>query len=187
MKLTGRVRRLEEMALFALFGALMYLSAQIDIIPNVHPLALFIVAFTVVYRVKALIPLYLYVFLEGWMGGFNSWWYPYLYIWTVLWLLAMLIPRKTPEVLAGVLLTVVATLHGAAFGLLYMPFQCYVFCDGNWELAWLWTLNGLPFDLMHAVGDFTASLLAIPLIRLLCRLQKKPYPYRKLTEKHSKN
>lgn len=181
MKRSDRIRKIEEMVLFALFGAMMYLSAQIDLIPNVHPLALFIAAFTVVYRVKALIPLYLYVLLEGLFGGFNLWWCPYLYIWTVLWLLCMLVPRKLPEVVAGAILSVLATLHGLGFGLLYMPFQCYVMFDGNWEAAWVWTLNGLTFDFLHAVGNFAAGLLVIPLIRLLCRLQKAPYPYRKLS------
>lgn len=179
MKLNPRVRHLQELALFALFGAMMFLVAQIDTIPNVHQLGLFIAAFTVVYRAKALIPIYLYVVLEGWLGGFGLWWYPYLYLWTVLWLLVMLLPRKLPEAAAGVLLTLVTTLHGLAFGLLYLPFQCYAFLDGNRSLAWSWWLAGLPFDVSHAVGNFFASLLILPLIRLLCRLQKTPYPYRK--------
>lgn len=183
MRTENRIKRLEEMVLFALFSAMMYLSAQIDIIPNIHPLALFIVVITVVYRVKALIPIYLYVLLEGVMGGFGVWWVPYLYIWTVLWALIMLVPRKIPEVLAGVLLVVVATLHGVFFGLLYMPYQCYAFLGGDWSLAWLWFINGLSFDALHAVGNLTATLLALPLIRLLTTLNKTPYPYKKLVIK----
>lgn len=182
-----RILSLEEMVLFALFGAIMYLSAQIDIIPNVHPLGLFIVAFTAVYRWKALIPLYLYVFLEGLMGGFNLWWYPYLYIWTVLWLLCMLVPRRIPEVAAGVIFAVLTTLHGLGFGLLYAPFQCYVLFGGDWQATWVWLLNGLTFDVLHAIGNFATALLAIPLIRLLCRLQRATYPYRKCFFRQQKN
>lgn len=177
-KFEERIKKLEELILFALFGAMMYLSALIDIVPNVHPLALFIAAFTVVYRFKALIPLYVYVFLEGVYGGFNLWWYPYLYIWTVLWLLIMLIPRNIPEWAAGIAITVLSGLHGMGFGLLYMPYQCFVFFKGNWDFAYIWLLNGLPFDAMHAIGNLASSLLAIPLILILCKIGKYKYPYK---------
>ena len=184
MKVNKHVKRIEEMVLFALFGAIMYLSAQIDIVPNMHPLTLFIAAFTVVYRVRALIPIYIYVFLEGLMGGFGIWWYPNLYIWTVLWLAIMLIPRNINEIAAGIVITVLATLHGIGFGLLYMPYQCYVFFKGDWSFAYIWLLNGLPFDAMHAVGNFVSSLLTIPLVVLLCKLGNYKYPYKKIKEKN---
>lgn len=179
MKLNPHLRRLQELILFSLFGAMMFLIAQVDTIPNVHQLGPLIAAFTVVYRHKALFPIYVYVLLEGWLGGFGLWWYPYLYLWTVLWLFVILLPRKLKEVWAGVLLTLVTTLHGLAFGLLYAPFQCYAFLGGNWETALSWWISGLPFDLSHALGNLAASLLTLPLIRLLCRLQGTPYPYRK--------
>jgi len=179
------LRLLRQLVLFALFGAMMFLSAQIDLIPNVHPLALFIAAFTAVYGVKGLIPVMLYVFLEGLYGGFNTWWMPYLYIWPLLWLFFFLIPRKQRlnEVIAGILMTAISALHGIGFGLLYAPFQCFTMLNGNWEATWIWWLNGLPFDVSHMIGNLAASLLAIPLIRLLCRLEGCPYPYRNMMTK----
>ncbi len=185
MKLNKHLKRIEEMVLFALFGAIMYLSAQIDIVPNVHPLSLFIAAFTAVYRVKALIPIYVYVFLDGIMGGFGLWWYPNLYIWTVLWLAIMLIPRNINEVSAGILITVLTTLHGIGFGLLYMPYQCYVFFKGDWSFAYIWLLNGLPFDTMHAIGNFVSSLLTIPFVMLLSKLSNYQYPFRRIKTKRN--
>ena len=59
MKLT-----IKEIAIFSMLGALMYASKAImEMIPNVHLLGVFIVAFTVVYRKKALYPIYIFVFL----------------------------------------------------------------------------------------------------------------------------
>ena len=184
MKVSKHVKKIEEMVLFALFGAIMYLSAQIDIVPNAHQLGLFIAAFTVVYRFKALIPLYVYVFLEGLFGGFNLWWYPYLYVWTVLWLLIMLIPRNIPEWAAAIAIAVLSALHGLGFGLLYMPYQCYVFFHGKWDFAYIWLLNGLPFDTVHAISNFVSSFLAIPLVLLLCKLGDYKYPYKRIKEKN---
>ncbi len=185
MKISKHLKKIEEMVLFALFGAIMYLVAQIDIVPNMHPLALFIAAFTAVYRVKALIPIYVYVFLEGLLGGFGIWWYPNLYIWTILWLVIMLIPKNTHEVAAGIIITVLCTLHGIGFGLMYMPYQCYVFFKGNWDFAYIWLLNGLPFDTLHAVGNLVSSLLTIPLILLLCKLGNYKYPYKRIKTKRN--
>ena len=61
MKLTIR-----EIAIFGMLGAVMYASKIItEMLPNVHLLGVFTVAFTVVYRKKALYPIYTYVFLNG--------------------------------------------------------------------------------------------------------------------------
>ena len=68
-----------------MMGTLMYISkAVMEFLPNVHLIAAFIAVFTIVYRAKALFPIYVFVFLTGLMNGFNTWWIPYLYIWAVL-------------------------------------------------------------------------------------------------------
>ena len=156
----------------------MYLSAQIDIIPNFHPLALFIVSFTVVYRSQALIPIYVYVIIEGLLGGFNTWWYPYLYIWTVLWDMAMLIPKRIPEWLAGALMIVVSGLHGILFGVLYAPFQCYFMYGGDWKLTLTWLAYGFSFDIIQMIGNVASAVLAIPFVRLLSMLSHIEYPFK---------
>ena len=59
MKLT-----IKEMTMFAMLGALMYISKMImEFAPNVHLLGVFTIAYTVVYRKKALYPIYIYVIL----------------------------------------------------------------------------------------------------------------------------
>lgn len=183
MKTNRHLKRLEELVVFALFGAMMFLSAQIDIIPNVHPLSLFIVSLTVVYRFKALIPIYLYIMLEGLIGGFNLWWFPYLYIWAVLWGLAMLIPKGISEAAAGVIAAIVSTLHGACFGLLYFPFQLFAFCHGDIREGLIWLASGLSFDVLHMIGNFASSLLCVPIARLICKLSNRPYPFNPIIKK----
>ena len=81
MKVTVR-----ELTVFAMLGAVMYASKMImEFAPNIHLVGVFIVAFTVVYRKKAMYPIYVFVFVSGLFGGFSTWWIPYLYIWAVLW------------------------------------------------------------------------------------------------------
>ena len=62
-----------ELAIFAMLGAIMYLSKIImEWIPNVHLLGALTMAYTIVYRRKALYPIYVYVFLNGALAGFNA-------------------------------------------------------------------------------------------------------------------
>ena len=109
-----------DVAVFGMLGALMYASKVImEVLPNIHLIGTFIVAMTVVYRRKALYPLYIFVLLTGLMNGFSTWWIPYLYIWTVLWGMTMLIPKRIPEKAKPIVYSAVCSLHGFLYGVLY--------------------------------------------------------------------
>ncbi len=60
----------------------------------------------------------------------------------------------------------VCGLHGLLFGVMYAPVQALFFgLDFNQTLAWI--AAGLPFDIMHAIGNFAAGFLIIPLVKLI--------------------
>ncbi|MBQ8001160.1 MAG: hypothetical protein IJ298_08200 [Ruminococcus sp.] len=163
------------MALFAMFGALMFGSKMLmEFLPNIHLLGMFTVLFTVVYRTKALIPIYIYVFLNGLIAGFNAWWVPYLYIWTVLWGVVMLLPRNMPRKWAVVVYPVICSLHGFLFGTLYAPAQALMFgLDFRQMIAWI--ISGIPFDVIHGISNFVVGLLIYPLAQLLRKLSASVY------------
>lgn len=162
MKLTTR-----EMAIFAMLGAVMYASKLLmELAPNIHLLGTFTIAFTVVYRKKALYPIYVYVLLNGIFSGFASWWVPYLYVWTVLWGVTMLLPKKLPQKIRPVVYMVVCALHGFAFGVLYAPVQALMFgLSLKGTIAWI--AAGLPFDFIHGVSNFFCGILIVPMISVL--------------------
>lgn len=162
MKLTIR-----ETVVFGMLGAVMYASKLImEALPNVHLLGVFVVAFTVVYRRKALYPIYIYVFLNGIFGGFSAWWLPYLYIWTILWGVVMLLPKKMPKKLCPIVYMTVCAVHGFLYGLLYAPAQAVMFgLSFKGMLAWI--IAGLPFDCIHGVSNFFCGILIMPIIMVL--------------------
>ena len=142
-----------------------------EFLPNVHLLGALTMVYTIVFKVKALIPIYLYVGLTGLFAGFALWWWPYLYVWTVLWGGAMLLPKRMPKKVACVVYPVVCSIHGFAFGVLYAPAQAFMYgFDFREMLAWI--VAGLPFDVIHGVSNFVAGLLVFPLSQLLLRLVK---------------
>ena len=166
MKLTIR-----EMTLFGMLGAVMYCSKIfMEVLPNVHLLGVFTIAFTIVYRKKALYPIYVYVMLNGLFAGFNMWWIPYLYLWTVLWGVTMLLPKHAPKV-AYILL---CGAHGFLFGTLYAPAQALMFgLDFRGMIAWI--IAGLPYDCVHGIANLCVGILIAPIVSLLRRLDRVVY------------
>ena len=166
MKLT-----VKEMAIFSMLGALMFASKMLmELAPNIHLLGVFTIAFTVVYRAKALYPIYIYVLLNGMFASFGTWWIPYLYIWAVLWGITMLLPKKMPKPVAVVVYSVVNALHGYGFGILYAPAQALLF-GLNFKGMIAWIVAGFPFDLIHGTSNLVCGLLIVPIILILRRLE----------------
>ena len=168
MKLTIR-----ETAVFAMLGAVMYCSKVImEVVPNVHLLGAFIVTFTVVYRKKALYPIYVFVFMTGLMNGFATWWLPYLYIWAVLWGMTMLLPKNIPERWKPVVYMCVSAAHGFLYGTLYAPAQAVLFgLDFQGMVTWI--IAGLPWDAVHGVSNFFCGVLIWPMVKLLQRIERQ--------------
>ncbi len=164
---------IKELVIFSMLAAIMFCSKKLmEGLPNIHLVGMLTIAYTAVYRTKALIPIYLYVFLDGLFGGFGLWWLPYLYIWTILWGVTMLIPRKTPKWLLCILYPALCSLHGLFFGVLYAPVQALLF-KLNFEQALAWIAAGFTFDIIHAVGNLVVGMLAYPLVMLLKKLEKQ--------------
>ena len=156
-----------------MLGTVMFCSKVImEALPNIHLLGMLTIAYTVVFRVKALIPIYIYVFLNGVYAGFDVWWIPYLYIWTVLWALAMLIPKKIPRWLALIVYPLLCALHGLFFGALYAPAQAILY-KFTFEQTMAWIAAGLPFDIIQCVGNIFVGLLILPFSELLSKLYHK--------------
>ena len=164
--------KVKEIAVFGMLGAMMYASKVLmEVAPNIHLIGTFIIAETVVYRKKALYPIYVFVFLTGLLSGFATWWIPYLYIWAVLWGAAMLLPQKLPKRARPVIYMLLCGLHGLLYGTLYAPAQAILFgLDFKGMIAWI--VAGLPFDAVHAAGNLAAGLLICPLISILKRAEK---------------
>lgn len=166
----------KETVIFAMLGALMYMSKWLmEFLPNIHLVGVIIVAITVVYRKKALYPIYIFVFVAGLLGGFSAWWVPYLYIWTVLWGFTMLLPKNMPKKIAPIVYMVVCSLHGFLYGILYAPAQALLFnLDFKGTIAWV--VAGFPFDITHGISNLLCGVLIVPLIHAI-----------RLAEKASKN
>ena len=160
-----------EITVFAMLGALMFgTKVLMEILPNVHLTGVLIIAYTDVYRKKALYPIYTFIILNGIYAGFATWWLPYLYIWTILWGVVMLLPKNIPSKVKPLVYMAVCGIYGLLFGTLYAPMQALLFgLDFKGMIAWI--IAGFPFDIIHGVSNFICGLLIIPIINILRRLE----------------
>ena len=156
-----------ELTIFAMLGAVMYASKIImEFAPNIHLIGVFTVAFTVVYRKKALFPIYVYVLLTGMFYGFASWWLPYLYIWAALWGAVMLLPRNMPKKIRPLVYMAVCSAHGFLYGTLYAPMQALLY-GMSFSKMIAWIIAGLPYDCIHGISNFFCGILIVPVISAL--------------------
>ena len=164
---------IRDIIIFSMLGVIMFISKLImEFLPNIHAVAMFIAVFTLVYRWKALIPIYVYVFLVGLVNGFGTWWYPYIYIWAILWAFIMLIPKRLSIKKKVVISAILCGLHGLLYGILYAPFQALAF-GLNFEGMIAWIVAGFPFDIVHMCGNIAMSVLILPLYNVMIKLENK--------------
>lgn len=162
----------KEIVIFGMLGAIMYASKFLmEVFPNIHLLGVFTIAFTIVYRKKALYPIYTYVMLNGIFSGFAAWWIPYCYLWTVLWGAVMLLPKKMPSRWKPIIYMIVCAAHGFLFGTLYAPAQAILYgLSFKGMIAWI--AAGLPWDCIHGISNFFCGVLIMPIVSILRRAEK---------------
>lgn len=163
---------IKEIVIFSMLGSIMFCSKLVmELLPNIHLIGALTMIYTLVYRKKALYPIYIFVLITGLYGGFGFWWLPYIYIWTILWAVTMLLPKNISDKYGAVIYPLICALHGLLYGILYAPAQALMFgLDFQGMVAWI--VAGFPFDLLHAGGNLISGLLIVPLTKLLKRLER---------------
>ena len=161
--------RLLELIVLALLGALMFAAKMaLAALPNIEPVSLLVIVYTVVYGRKALYPMY--VMLEILFWGLGLWNLNYLYVWLILFFLAMVFRNmKSPwgwAILSGA--------FGLSFGLLCTPVYLLT---GGWAFGLSWWVSGIPWDVVHCAGNFVIALVLVrPLAVGLTKIQNRYFP-----------
>lgn len=154
-----------ELVLYALLGALMYAGKMaLAFLPNIEPVSFLVIVYTLTLGRKALWPMYLYVALEWVTWGFSAWSINYLYVWLILYWLTCLCRSMTSPLHWAVL----SGGFGLFFGLLCAPVYAFI---GGWGYAVSWWISGIPYDLLHCIGNFSITLVLFkPCLKILHQL-----------------
>ena len=137
----------------AVMGCVIYVAKMaLAGLPNIEPVSLMVILLAVVWGWEGLWSVYIYVFLEFCTWGMHAWNVYYLYVWLVLFAAAFLMRRNESRFMWACL--------GAAFGMLFggLCALAQIFISGP-AGALAWWISGIPFDLVHAAGNFILILL----------------------------
>ncbi len=165
---------LRHLLIFAMLGTIQFVSKQaLEFLPNVEMVSTLTMVYTLVYRKRGLIPVLVFILMEGLLWGFSIWWFPYLYLWPILWALTLALPKRMPLWLQVPVCCLVCGLFGLAYGTLYAPYQAAVFLGWDLKKTLAWIVAGFPWDLTHAVGNLVIGTLIVPLTALLRKLEER--------------
>ena len=121
-------------------------------IPNVELTSFWIIMFTLYFgkRIFYIIPVF--ILIEGAVYGIHLWWIMYLYAWPLLAVVTLLL-RKMKNAWEW---SMVSGMFGLLFGALCAI--TYIFTSGIYGAFAYW-VAGIPFDLIHGVGNFVIMLV----------------------------
>ena len=157
-----------DICIMALSGVLLYvLQVALGFMPNIEPVSLLIILFTLVFKRRIIGILAVFILLEGLTYGFGTWWFMYLYVWPILAFVTHLFRRMESSLGWAIL--------SAAFGLAF-GFMCswVYFVIGGTGGGIAYFLSGMMFDIVHCAGNFVLMLLLYKKLRgLLERLDSK--------------
>lgn len=155
---------MRELVLLALLSALMFASKIVLAgLPNIHLNAVFILLAVQLFGIRSLYMVAVYVLLEGIFYGFGTWFVAYLYAWPLLVFAALPLRKANSPLFFAVL----AAVHGLLFG---------AFCSLpnivllGFRSAVAWWISGIPYDCIHAAGNFVLVLL---LLKPFCSAAQK--------------
>jgi energy-coupling factor transport system substrate-specific component len=121
-------------------------------LPNVEPVTLLLILYTLFLGRKVIYVVAAYLLLEGCFYGFGVWWIAYLYIWPLLTFLTYLLRRQQSAWIFAIL----SGLFGLFFGALCSIPYCFI---GGISYGFSWWVAGIPYDLIHCVSNFILCLV----------------------------
>lgn len=154
----------------SLLGAILCTSQiALSFIGNVELVSPLLLVMILCFNTEALYAIFVFVFLQGIMWGIGTWWFSYIYVWPVLYFLIVYLKRFNKEnnfMFWSIILGMYGLFFGLLFALIYLPISL------NYTL--IYWVNGFYFDIVHAISNFTISIiLCKPLYLTIETLKEK--------------
>lgn len=127
-------------------------------LPNIELTTFWIIMFTLYFGKKVIYVVPTFIIIEGTMFGFGMWWIMYLYLWPLLALVTWIFRKNN----SAWFWSVIAGLFGLFFG--FFGSFPYIVTSGL-HAAFAWWVQGIPWDITHAIANCTLMLVLYKPIR----------------------
>lgn len=171
MQQKNNYRTIYSIALVAVLTAV--ITAQqvaLSFLPNIELVTLLIILYTRHFGKKTLLVIYSFAALQGLIYGLSLWFINYLYIWAILYFIVRLLRHHDEPLIWAMVSGGFGLIFGGLCSLIYLFI-------GGWSAMAAFFIAGIPFDLLHAAGNFVVSIaLFKPLDRFFANI-KQQYPF----------
>ena len=127
-------------------------------LPNIELTTVWIIMFTLYFGKKIIYVVPTFIIIEGTMFGFGMWWIMYLYLWPLLAFVTWSFRKNN----SAWFWAVIAGIFGLFFG--FFGSFPYIVTSGPLA-AFTWWIQGIPWDITHAVANFVLMLVLYQPIR----------------------
>lgn len=163
------MNKTKEWVLIALLASILTISKEIlAFLPNIELVSFLLIVYTLNFPTKMVYMIaIIFCFIQIVLYGIGLWTPMYFILWPLLVLLTKLFKNhlKTESQLA-----IFSALFGFSFG--FMTSIPYFMIDLN--MGWAGFLRGIPFDLIHCIGNYLVMLVLYqPTIKVMKQLTKK--------------
>ena len=153
--------KIKDVALLGMMAATLEIGKTVLAIPNVEPVTLLIILYTLQFGRKTIYSVLVFVILECALWGIGLWTIMYMYIWPLLAIVVYLL-RKIDSVWFW---SIFAGIFGMMFGALSSIVYLFM---GGFKTAFAWWITGIPWDIVHGVSNLIlVAVLYVPLRRVL--------------------
>lgn len=123
--------------------------------PNIELTTFWIIMFTLYFGNKVFYMIPVFILIEGAIFGIHIWWIMYLYAWPLLAVITGRL-RKSDSVWT---FSILSGMFGILFGLLCsFPYLVIGSTEdgilGGLHAAFTWWVAGIPWDIVHGIGNF---------------------------------
>lgn len=144
-------------------------------LPNIELTTFWLIMFALYLGPKVLVAVPVFILIEGVLYGFGIWWIMYLYVWPLLVILVLLFRKYASLWFYAIL----SAIFGLLFGLFCsIPYFFIGFFDGGiangLSSAFAWWIAGIPYDILHCIGNFVVMLILYhPVLNVMNRFKKE--------------
>lgn len=166
---------IQEIALVgAMVAVLEVCKAALGFLPNIELTSFWLIMFTLWFGRRIVLVVPVFILIEGCMYGFGLWWVMYLYAWPLL-VFAAWVFRKRDDVWFWAVLSAV---FGLSFGFLCaVPYVVIYGVNGGLKTglyaAFAWWVAGIPWDIVHGIGNFVLMAMLYKPVRGVMRRVKQ--------------
>lgn len=127
-------------------------------LPNIELTTFWVIMFTLYFGKKIIYVVPTFIVIEGTIFGFGMWWITYLYLWPLLAFITWFFRKND----SAWFWAVISGFWGLLFGL-FSSFPNIV-TSGPYA-AFTWWIQGIPWDIGHAIANFALMLVLYRPIR----------------------